>query len=201
VASARVGFPCVLKIDSPTIVHKTAAGGVVTQLRDPLELEGALAAMRGRFPDPELPFILLEQRSAGREMIVGGRAHAGVGPLLMLGLGGVLVEALRDVSFALGPLSRAEALRMLRELRSFAALTAESGASFDEGIDAAALVEIVVRVARLLDDFPQIDELDLNPVIAYPSGTAPVAVDVRVKLASATPAAAPASPPRAAPAR
>jgi acetate---CoA ligase (ADP-forming) len=196
-AAARVGFPCVLKIDSPTIVHKAAAGGVATQLRDALELEGALAAMRGRFPDVELPFILLEQRPAGRELIVGGRTQPGVGALLMLGLGGVLVEALRDVSFALGPLARAEARQMLRELRSFAALTAESGAPGGAGIDDAALVEIVVRVARLLADFPQIDELDLNPVIAYPAGTASVAVDVRVKLA-ASPEAAPASPARAA---
>jgi len=173
-ASARVGFPCVLKADSPRALHKAAAGAVVLGLGDEPALAQAFAALRERFPAEDDSFFVLEQRPAGRELALGASASPGLGHLILFGVGGVELELLRDVAFAVSPLSRLEAQRLLGAIRAAPALAS---------LDLAALEEMLVRLARLVSDFPAIAELDINPVIAYAPGTLPVAVDARVVLA------------------
>jgi acyl-CoA synthetase (NDP forming) len=98
----------------------------------------------------------------------------------MFGLGGIFVEVMKDVVFGLAPLGRAEAARMVRAIKGHPLLAGVRG---QPGVDLPALEELLLRVSRLCADFPEIVELDLNPVIAYPAGTAPAAVDVRAKIA------------------
>jgi acetate---CoA ligase (ADP-forming) len=176
--SARVGFPCVLKVDSPEIVHKVEAGGVVLGIDGPEALERALARLHERF-GPEVPCLLASHRPAGREVIVGATASPGLGTLVMFGLGGILVEVLGDVAFGLAPLGRAGAGRMVRAVRGLPVLEGVRGQA---GVDLEALEELLLRASRLCADFPEILELDLNPVLAYPRGTPPSAVDVRLKV-------------------
>ncbi|MBI5480128.1 MAG: acetate--CoA ligase family protein [Deltaproteobacteria bacterium] len=178
-ATAAVGFPCVLKVDSAEVVHKSDEGGVALGLADRKALDAAFAAMRDRFAGTAATFVVQEQRPKGRELIVGVKACPGLGSLVMFGLGGVFVEVMRDVAFALAPLGRAEARAMMREIKGFPLLEGVRG---EAPVDLAALEDVLVRVARLGADFPAIAEMDLNPVFAYPAGTAPVAVDVRLKV-------------------
>jgi acetate---CoA ligase (ADP-forming) len=174
-----VGFPCVLKVDSAEVVHKSEAGGVVLGLSGPEALARAFAEMRERFAGEEASFILLEQKPAGRELIVGASASPGLGTLVMFGLGGIFVEVLRDVVFGLAPLGRLEAQTMMRSLKAARVLEGVRG---QPGVDLPAVEKLLLRVSRLCADFPEITELDLNPVLAYPPGTAPAAVDVRLRI-------------------
>ncbi len=178
-AAARVGFPCVLKVDSPEIVHKSEAGGVVLDLRDESALRQAFQTMRERFA-ADVPCVLLEQKRPGRELIVGASASPGLGTLVMFGLGGLFVEVMKDVVFGLSPLSRPEARQMMRAIKAYPVLEGVRG---ETGVDLAAVEELLLRASRLVADFPQITEMDLNPIFAYPAGTPSVAVDVRVKIA------------------
>jgi acetate---CoA ligase (ADP-forming) len=177
--SERVGFPCVLKVDSAKVVHKSDAGGVVLGISGPEALARAFAEMRERFAGDEASFILLEQKPAGRELIVGASASPGLGTLVMFGLGGVFVEVMRDVVFGLAPLGRLEAQTMMRSLKAARVLEGVRG---QPGVDLPAVETLLLRVSRLVADFPEITELDLNPVLAYPPGTAPAAVDVRLRI-------------------
>ena len=113
-AAAKVGFPCVLKVDSAEVVHKSEAGGVALGLGDAKALAGAFEAMRGRFPAASASFLLLEQKPVARELIVGSSLSPGLGQLVMFGLGGIFVEVMKDVVFGVAPLSDVEADEMLR---------------------------------------------------------------------------------------
>ena len=179
VAVQQVKFPCVLKVDSPDVIHKADEGGVALGIRDMGTLTAALGTMQRRFAGRKVSYVLQEQKPAGREIIVGGAACPGLGSLVMFGLGGVFVEVMKDVSFSLAPLSRAEAKAMMKEIKGYRILEGVRG---EAGVDLAAVEDVLCRVSRLLADFPNIVEMDLNPVFVYPSGTAPVAVDVRVKV-------------------
>jgi len=178
-AAAAVGFPCVLKVDSADVVHKSDEGGVALGLADRKALGAAFDAMRDRLAGRARAFVVQEQRPKARELIVGVKACPGLGSLVMFGLGGILVEVIRDVSFALAPLGRAEAREMMHELKGYPVLEGVRG---EAPVDQPALEELLCRVSRLAADFPAIAEMDLNPVFAYPAGTAPVAVDVRIKI-------------------
>jgi len=175
----RVKFPCVLKVDSPDVIHKADEGGVVLGIRDNDGLMEAFGKMQRHFAGRNVSYLLQEQRPAGREIIVGSAACPGLGPLVMFGLGGVFVEVMKDVSFSLAPLTRAEASAMMKEIKGYRILEGMRG---EAGVDLVAVEDLLCRVSGLVADFPQIVEMDLNPIFAYPSGTAPVAVDVRVKV-------------------
>ncbi|HEY3360185.1 MAG TPA: acetate--CoA ligase family protein [Polyangia bacterium] len=178
-AVAAVGCPCVLKVDSPDVVHKSDAGGVVLGLADERAVSAAFAAMRDRFAGPDAAFVLMEQRPAGRELIAGATAAPGLGHLVMVGLGGVLVEVLRDVAVGVAPLTRPQARELITGLKAARVLEGVRGAP---GVDLAAVEELLARVSRLVTDFPAIAEMDLNPIFAYPVGQAPVAVDARIRV-------------------
>ncbi len=173
---AGVQFPAVLKVDSDKVVHKSDAGGVMLNIKDEKALKEAVAQMDSRFPGANL--IVQEQCAPGTELIIGLKREAGVGPVLMFGLGGIYVEVLKDVAFRLAPVSEAGAARMVREIRSFQLLT---GVRDTPAADVAAIERLLIAVSQMAMDLPEIAEMDLNPVFVYPQGQGVKAVDVRIK--------------------
>jgi acetyltransferase len=125
----------------------------------------------------------MEQKARGVEVIVGAKAAPGLGSLVLFGLGGIFVEVMKDVVVAVAPLARPEADAMIRGIRGQALLDGLRG---QPGLDRSALAELLLRISKLAADFPQIAELDLNPVLCYPEGDEPAAVDVRLKLGPVT---------------
>jgi acetyltransferase len=178
IAAEIVGFPCVLKVDAPDVIHKADVGGVVPGIRDAASLSASLEAMRARFEGRQASFLVQEQKPAGREVIVGQAACPGLGSLVMFGLGGIFVEVMKDVVFSLAPLTRADAAAMLRAIKGYPVL---AGARGEPGVHLPALEDLLCRVSRLVADFSEIAEMDLNPILAYPTGA--TAVDVRVRMA------------------
>jgi acetyltransferase len=178
-AAATTGFPCVLKVDAADVIHKSDAGGVVLGISNAAELQSAFTKMHAAFPGDQVGFLLMEQKPKGRELIVGATASPGLGSLVLFGLGGVFVEVMKDVAAAVAPLSRPEARELMGLIRGRAVLEGLRG---EEGVDMDALENLLLRVSRLAADVPEIVEMDLNPVFAYPVGVAPSAVDVRIKV-------------------
>lgn len=176
--------PLALKVISPDVSHKSDVGGVRLGLSGEEEVRSAmgrldaLPGLAGRRIDG---FLLEEMAGAGHEIAVGGMVDESFGPAVMIGLGGILVEILNDVSFRLCPITRADAEDMLGELRGRAILSgARGGAPADTG----AIVDILLRVGGEGGLFPalasRIEELDINPLIAGPTGA--IAVDARIVL-------------------
>ncbi len=178
-AAATTGFPCVLKVDAADVIHKSDAGGVVLDIADAAALKDAFARMRAAFPGDGVGFLLMAQKPKGRELIVGATASPGLGNLVLFGLGGVFVEVMKDVAAAVAPLSRPEARELMGLIRGRAVIEGLRG---EPGVDMDALEDLLLRVARLAADAPEIVEMDLNPVFAYPAGEPPSAVDVRIKV-------------------
>jgi acetyltransferase len=178
-AAAQVGYPCVLKVDAASVVHKSDAGGVVLGLQSSQQLGAAFTQMTERFAGQDAGYLLMEQKPTGHQVIIGAKAAPGLGSLVLFGLGGVFVEVMKDVVVAVAPLSRPESQQMLRGIKGFPLLEGMRG---QPGADLAVLEELLLRASQLAADFPQIEEMDLNPVLVYPAGTAPAAVDVRIKV-------------------
>ncbi len=179
----EIGYPVVLKIVSPDILHKTEAGGVLVGLRNAAEVaEGYRTIIRNAENHKAGVAItgvqVQQQLPTGKdvhEVIVGAVSDETFGKIVAFGLGGVLVEVLKDVTFRLAPTSRAEALSMVDGIAAAEVLRGVRGA---EGVDAGELADLIHRVSDLVTDFPQLAEIDLNPVLATPSGA--TAVDVRI---------------------
>ncbi|MCP4572758.1 MAG: acetate--CoA ligase family protein [bacterium] len=178
-AAKKVGFPCVLKVDAAEVVHKSDAGGVVLNLADMAALQEAFAAMHAAIAGPDVSYLLMEQKSPGQELILGAKASPGLGSLVMFGLGGIFVEVLKDVGAAVAPLSRPEARELMRSIKGYPVLEGLRG---QPGADLDALEDLLIRVSLLAGDFPDIAEMDLNPIFAYPAGQDPTAVDVRLRI-------------------
>ncbi len=176
-ASRRVGFPCVLKVDSDEVIHKSDEGGVVLGITDPAALEEAFAAMQSRFAGKEASFIIQAQKEPGHEIIIGATESPGLGNLVMFGLGGIFVDVMKDVVFALAPLGENEAAAMIRRIKGFKLLEGVRGQA---GVDIKAVENVLIRAALLAADFPAIVEMDLNPIFARKEGAE--AVDVRIKV-------------------
>ena len=177
-----------MKIVSPDILHKTEAGGVVLNVRSAAEAERAyekiVAGARAYKPDAKVAGVEIQQMlSGGQEVIVGATADPSFGKVVAFGLGGVLVEVLKDITFRLAPASRDDALSMINGIAAAEILGGVRGAA---AVDKDALAAIIETVSTLAADFPEIAELDLNPVLARPDGA--VALDVRVLLDFAPPA-------------
>jgi acetate---CoA ligase (ADP-forming) len=187
-AATRMGYPVALKIVAPAIIHKTDVGGVQVGIGNAEEARTAtreiLAGTRQAHPDAPVSGILVQRMvKGGRELIAGLTRDPSVGALMMFGIGGTLVEALGDVVFRLAPLSRLEAADMVRGIRAFRLLEGIRGAL---PADLTALEDVLLRISRLAMDFPQISELDVNPLLALGQGA--VAVDARVLLGPVPPA-------------
>jgi len=180
--SRQFGFPVVLKIASPDIVHKSDAGGVRVGLNNAKQVGKAydqiLLAIRQKYPQARLHGVAVQKMARpGVEVIIGMSKDAQFGPVLMFGLGGILVEVLKDVSFRIVPLSRRDAAEMLREIKGYPLLEGYRGR---EAVDISYLEELLLKVSSFVEQNPGVRELDLNPIFAYSDGA--VAVDARVIL-------------------
>jgi acetyltransferase len=177
-----IGFPVAVKIVSPDIAHKTEVGGVVLGLRDARTVGEAAAAILGRVarerPEAVIRGLLVEAMApAGKEILLGGVRDGQFGPLVMVGLGGIYVEVFADTAARLAPVSAAEALVMLDELKTASLLR---GARGEPPVDRDGLAAIVERFSQLLVDLPELAEIEINPLMAGPDGA--VAVDARARL-------------------
>lgn len=180
----QLGYPVVLKIWSPDILHKSDVGGVQIGLSSGKEVMDAFDLMMYRIPKkrPEahiLGVLVQEMCRGGKEVILGMKRDAHFGPLMMFGMGGTMVEVLKDVSFYLAPLTGGEARQMLINTRTYKMLEGVRG---EEGVDIDAIAEGLQRLSQLVTEFPQIQEMDINPFVVGPEGTAPIAVDARISV-------------------
>ncbi|MCS7128718.1 MAG: acetate--CoA ligase family protein [Sulfolobales archaeon] len=181
----KIGYPVVLKIVSPDISHKSDVGGVRVGIDSDDGVRSAfneiISNVSERAPGSRIAGVLVQKMapSGGIEVIIGGLRDRAFGPVIMFGLGGVFVEVLRDVSFRISPLLEEEAYEMLRELKGARVLNGYRGMP---PVDKSSLVRIILKVAKILDENPEIDSLDLNPVMSYTSGA--LVVDARVILRS-----------------
>jgi acetyl coenzyme A synthetase (ADP forming)-like protein len=178
----KMGFPVVLKIVSPDILHKTEAGGVIVGVKTAPEAEKAyakiIASAKKYNKKAKILGVQVQQMLAGgQEVIIGAVTDPSFGKLVAFGLGGVLVEVLKDITFRLAPASREDALSMLDGIAAAEILRGVRGA---EPVDRRALASLIQNVSKLVSDFPEIAELDLNPVFATKSGA--IAADVRIVL-------------------
>lgn len=176
-AAADIGFPVVVKADSESIIHKSDMGGVAVNLADAAAVRDAVTQMQAKFTAGDLKFLVQKFTPGGTEVIVGAKAEEGLGHLIMFGMGGIYVEVLQDVVFNLTPLTTVEAEDMLSEIRLAPLLEGVRG---QKAVDRAGLQEVLLRLSQLLADLPQIQELDLNPTLAFEDSTC--VVDARISL-------------------
>jgi acetyl coenzyme A synthetase (ADP forming)-like protein len=180
--ASQMGFPVVLKIVSPEILHKTEAGGVLVGVKNAADVEQGFASIMAnarKYNDKaNLVGVQVQQMvHGGQEVIIGAVTDPSFGKLVAFGLGGILVEVLKDVTFRLAPTSHEDALAMLD---SIAAAQVLKGVRGTEAVNREALALMIERVSRLVSDFPEIGELDLNPVFASAKGA--IAADVRIVI-------------------
>jgi acyl-CoA synthetase (NDP forming) len=180
--SEEMGFPTALKIISSEITHKSDAGGVKLGLRNATQVAEAyrdmMASVRKMFPQAKIEGVSVQRMaSPGLEVIIGMSKDPQFGPLLMFGLGGVLVEVLKDVSFRIVPVTGRDAKEMIAGIKGYPLLKGYRGL---EPVDIAFLEELIVKVSDFVEKNPKLAEIDLNPIFAYRQGA--VAVDARVRI-------------------
>jgi acetyltransferase len=180
----ELGYPVVLRILSPDILHKTDIGGIALNLRTGKEVksafEGILMSVNRFMPRARVYGIMVYHMiPQGREMIIGMSHDVQFGPLMMFGLGGIYVNFLKDVAFRLAPLSEPEAREIMEETKAYSLLKGIRG---EEPSDIEALKNTILRVGQLVWDFPEIVEMDINPIIVYRRGEGCVALDVKITL-------------------
>jgi len=178
--ASGMGFPVVMKIVSPDILHKTEAGGVIVGVKSAEEAKAAydkiVANAKAYKADAEITGVQVQQMLAGgQEVIIGAVTDGSFGKLVAFGLGGVLVEVLKDITFRLAPVTRDDALSMLDGIQAAEMLKGVRGG---DPVNRDALADMIVRVSNLVNDYPEIVELDLNPVFATKDGA--IAADVRI---------------------
>lgn len=182
--AAEFGFPVVLKIASPDILHKTDVGGVKVGLDSASDVRDAFDLITYRaqryVPDARIWGCLVQKMApSGLEVLIGMNRDPQFGPLVTFGLGGIFVEVLKDVSFRVAPFSRYEAEQMIYEIRTRALLDGVRG---NPPADKEVLIDAILRIGQLVTDFPEITELDINPFIIYEKGQGGMAIDMRLVL-------------------
>jgi acyl-CoA synthetase (NDP forming) len=175
VAAGRLGYPAVVKVDHPELTHKSDAGGVRINLTSAADVITAATEM---FALAHGAAVMVQRQHEGIELVVGALRDPEFGPVVLAGLGGVLVEARRDVQLAVAPVDEAHALTMLRSLRGAAIFGGLRGSA---PVDLRPVADVIVRVSELMAEDPALAELDLNPVLAGETGC--VAVDWRIRVA------------------
>ncbi len=180
-AAERMGYPVVLKVVSPDVVHKTDVGGVMLNIEGSAQLkrsyEDLLSNVRRNAPEARIFGILVEKMMPKSiEVMIGGMRDSTFGPIVAFGLGGIFVEALGDVAFAVAPINKCEAVKLVKKVRGYRVLSGLRG----RPLDVDSVVEIVVKVSKILVELPEIAELDLNPIFVYERGS--TVIDARVIL-------------------
>lgn len=184
IIAEKIGFPVVLKICSKEIIHKTDAGGVRVDLKNADEVKKAYEKMlkdvKKYNASAKIDGVFVQEMTTlGREVIIGMKRDPQFGPLLMFGLGGIYVEVLKDVTFRIAPVSLQEAEKMIYEINAIQLLKGVRG---EKSIDFKKLAEVICRISQLALDFPEIQEIDLNPLVVNEKGSKNevVAIDVRM---------------------
>ncbi len=181
--AAALGYPVVLKVVSPDIVHKTEVGGVRVGLGTKAAVMAAydeiVSNANRHVPAASIWGVTVQRMVSGTEVIIGAKRDAIFGPIILFGMGGILVELLQDVATRLVPISPEDAQDMLREVRGFPLLAGYRG----QGVDLKSLKGILLKVSKLMEACSQIAEIDLNPVMAGPEGS--VVADARIRLEKA----------------
>jgi 4-hydroxybutyryl-CoA synthetase (ADP-forming) len=183
-AANKIGYPIVMKISSPQIIHKSDAGGVKVNLTNDNETRDGFRTImenaRKYDSDAEIKGVLIvEMVKGGKEMIIGSKLEPGMGPVVMLGMGGIYVEILKDVTFRLAPLTDKEANDMISSIKTKKLLDGVRG---EEPSDINKLSECIQRLSQLVSDFKEIKELDMNPVLVMEKGEGCKILDVRIGL-------------------
>lgn len=182
ILSKKIGFPVVLKIVSPDIIHKSDSGGVMLDLKNSDEVKNAFNKIIDNVNNYNssatiLGVLVQEMAEPSTEVIVGAIKDPQFGQTLMFGLGGIFVEILKDVTFRVAPISKEEAHEMISEVKAYPLL---KGYRNKPPVDTDSLAELIVKTSNLIIENPQIKELDLNPVIVYKKGVK--VVDARIIL-------------------
>jgi len=179
----EIGYPVVMKIASPDIFHKTDVGGVAVGVKDDEEVRSYFDIItrrsRERMPEARIDGVLIQQMVSGREVIVGMVRDEQFGPVLTFGLGGIFVEIMKDVSQRIAPLTMADVNTMITSIKAYPIL---SGARGRKPADIKALKDIILRIAQISLDFPEISEFEVNPVIVADEGEGACAVDALVTI-------------------
>jgi len=178
----ELGFPVVMKVISPQIIHKSEVGGVITNIDKKEKVREAFYEIvenaRKYNPQAEVEGIYVQKMAPpGREVIIGVVKDKQFGPVVMFGLGGIFVEVFKDVVFRVAPIDREEAREMINEIKGLAILQGVRG---EKPVDFNSLSEAISNISRLAIDFPQIEQLDINPVCLYPEKI--YALDTRIIL-------------------
>jgi acetate---CoA ligase (ADP-forming) len=184
-AARQIGLPIVMKVDSPDVVHKTDVGGVMLDLRTEEDVRAGFTAMiervQSELPDARIDGVTIERFvRGGRETIIGVSQDPSFGPVIMFGLGGIYVEAIRDVAFRVQPVSDIDADEMIRSIRGVKLLEGVRG---EPPADLATLRDVIQRISQLVGDHPEIVEMDINPFVIFEQGG--IAVDARIRVAAA----------------
>jgi len=177
----QIGYPIVMKIVSPQVIHKTEVGGVIVNINSEQEVRDTYQELirrtKEKKPEAEITGILLEEMINGTELIIGTTEDPQFGPMIMFGVGGIFVEVYKDVSFRLIPISTGDAKDMLGEIKGKALLQGVRGLP---EADMEQLVKILMKVSNLIKTYPQIKEMDINPLIITKTGA--IAADARIVL-------------------
>ena len=176
-AADAIGYPVVIKADAASVIHKSDVGGVAVNLQTGKAVREAASNMAAKIGASDLKFLVQKFQPGGKELIIGAKAEKGLGHLIMFGLGGIYVEILKDVTFKISPVTEVEAGEMISSLKAAALLTGVRG---EAGIDQPGVIDVILRLSQLVTDFPAIQEMDLNPVMAFSDRI--VAVDARIAL-------------------
>ena len=181
-AAEKIGYPVVLKILSPDVIHKSDVGGVLININTPDEVrkgyQSIISNVQKHKTNARIKGIFVEEFAPkGIEVIIGALKDPQFGPALMFGLGGIFVEVLKDVSFRVAPITKFDAKEMIQEIKGYPILTGIRG---QKASDVRALENILLQVSKLVMDYPVINQLDLNPVFSYPKGAK--CVDARIIL-------------------
>jgi acetyltransferase len=182
----QIGYPVVLKIASPDILHKTDVGGVRVGLQSAQDVRDAFELMvyrAQRYVEGARIWgcLVQEMMPKGLEVLVGMNRDPQFGPLVTFALGGIYVEILKDATFRIAPFSKYEAEQMLDEIRARALLDGVRG---NPPVDKEAVVDALLRIGQLVTDFPEIAELDINPLMVFEEGQGAIAIDMRLVLSS-----------------
>ncbi len=177
----KICFPVAIKISSEDIVHKSDFGGVVTGIRSESELKEQYNHMREKinqkFPSANIEGIIIEKMESGVELLIGSTLDPMFGPILAFGLGGIYVEVLKDVVFRLIPIEQEDATEMIAEIKAAKILDGIRG---QPPVDKKALIDLLMKTSSFIARYPEIEELDLNPVFASEKGVS--VVDARIIL-------------------
>jgi acetyltransferase len=183
-AAEKIGYPVVLKIVSPDILHKVDVGGVKVNIKDEKQLLTAyrqiLAKVKKTVPDAKIWGIFVQQMAGkGKETIIGMNHDPHFGPMLMFGMGGVYVEVLKDVTFRIAPIREMGALNMVKNIRGYKLLQGVRG---EKPSDTDAIAECLMRLSQLATEMKDIVELDINPLMVYPEGKGAAVLDARILI-------------------